>query len=162
MSCALNLCCTISSDVLQNMIHTNVPTRFGDYIPRIYHLIVPFFKVDWITQISLEIVKKKSQIPSSVKIIYQISPPPPDFPPGIVDQLSFLPFRCGGLQVVPEGGGAVAGGGAKQLLGQGWKFMSRSHCQKLCQWASWLLIGYTRVNNQSESSWQNSWHDCNS
>ena len=34
---------------------------------------------------------------------------------------------------------------------QGWKFMSRSHGQELGQQASWLLIGYTRVNNQSEA-----------
>ena len=27
------------------------------------------------------------------------------------------------------------------LGGQGWKFMSWSHCQELCQQASWLLIG---------------------
>ena len=33
---------------------------------------------------------------------------------------------------------------------QGWKFISYSHCQKLGQQASWLLISYTRVNNQSE------------
>ena len=32
---------------------------------------------------------------------------------------------------------------------QGRKFMSCSHFQELCQQASWLLIGYTRVNNQS-------------
>ena len=33
-------------------------------------------------------------------------------------------------------------------------------CQELCQQASWLLIGYTRVNNQSEArseSWPISW-----
>ena len=34
---------------------------------------------------------------------------------------------------------------------QGWKFMSCSQCQELCQQVSWLLIGCTRVNNQSES-----------
>ena len=34
---------------------------------------------------------------------------------------------------------------------QGWKFMSWSHCQGLGQQASWLMIGYTRVNNQSEA-----------
>ena len=34
---------------------------------------------------------------------------------------------------------------------QGWKFMSCSQCQDLGQQASWLLIGYTRVNNQSEA-----------
>ena len=33
----------------------------------------------------------------------------------------------------------------------GWKFMSRSHCQELGQQASWLLIGCTRVDNQSEA-----------
>ena len=32
------------------------------------------------------------------------------------------------------------------------KFMSCSHCQELCQQESWLLIGWTRVNNQSEAS----------
>ena len=31
---------------------------------------------------------------------------------------------------------------------QGWEFMSCSHCQELGQLASWLLISYTRVNNQ--------------
>ena len=36
-------------------------------------------------------------------------------------------------------------------LNQGWKFMSCSQCQELCQQASWLLIGCTRVNNQSEA-----------
>ena len=30
---------------------------------------------------------------------------------------------------------------------QGWKFMSCSHCQELCQPASWLLISFTRMNN---------------
>ena len=34
---------------------------------------------------------------------------------------------------------------------QGWKLMCCSHCQGLCQQASWLLIGCTRVNNQSEA-----------
>ena len=33
---------------------------------------------------------------------------------------------------------------------QGRNFLSCSHCQKLRQQASWLLIGCTRVNNQSE------------
>ena len=37
---------------------------------------------------------------------------------------------------------------------QGWKFMSCIHCQELCQQASWLLIGCTRVNNQSEARTQ--------
>ena len=32
---------------------------------------------------------------------------------------------------------------------QGWKFMSC--CQEMCQQASWLLIGCTRVDNQSEA-----------
>ena len=31
------------------------------------------------------------------------------------------------------------------------KFMSCTHCQEWGQQASWLLIGYTRVNNQSEA-----------
>ena len=47
----------------------------------------------------------------------------------------------------------------------GWKFMSCRHCQELCQPSSWLLIGSTRVNNQSEArsvSWHNSWRDYNS
>ena len=46
------------------------------------------------------------------------------------------------------------------ICSQGWKFMSFSHCQELGQQATWLLIGYTRVNNQSEArsaSWFNSW-----
>ena len=34
---------------------------------------------------------------------------------------------------------------------QGRKFMSCSHCQELGQQASWLLIGCTRVNSQSEA-----------
>ena len=34
---------------------------------------------------------------------------------------------------------------------QGWKFMSCGHCQEKGQQASWLLIGCTRVNNQSEA-----------
>ena len=32
----------------------------------------------------------------------------------------------------------------------GWKLMSCSRCQELCQQASWLLIGYTRVNSLYE------------
>ena len=31
---------------------------------------------------------------------------------------------------------------------QGWKFMSCCCCQELWQQSSWLLTGYTRVNNQ--------------
>ena len=34
---------------------------------------------------------------------------------------------------------------------QGWKFTSCSHCQELGQQVSWLLIGCTRVNDQSEA-----------
>ena len=34
---------------------------------------------------------------------------------------------------------------------QGWKLMSCCHCHELCQQVSWLLIGCTRVNNQSEA-----------
>ena len=41
--------------------------------------------------------------------------------------------------------------GHKVCVVQGWKFMSCSHCQELCQQASWLLIGCTRVNNQPEA-----------
>ena len=33
----------------------------------------------------------------------------------------------------------------------GRKFMSCNYCQELCQQASWFLINYTRVNNQSEA-----------
>ena len=43
---------------------------------------------------------------------------------------------------------------------QGWKFMSCRHCQELCQQASWLLLGCTRVNNQLEArivTWPDSW-----
>ena len=40
---------------------------------------------------------------------------------------------------------------ANTITGQGWKFMSCSHCQELVQQASWLLIGYPRVNIQSEA-----------
>ena len=45
-------------------------------------------------------------------------------------------------------------------LEQGWKFISCSQCQELGQPASCLLIGCTRVNDQSEAgsaSWPNSW-----
>ena len=38
-----------------------------------------------------------------------------------------------------------------ELERQGRKFMSCSDCQELGQQVSWLLIGYTRVNNQSET-----------
>ena len=34
---------------------------------------------------------------------------------------------------------------------QGRKLLNSSHCQELCQQAGWLLIGYIRVNNQSEA-----------
>ena len=34
---------------------------------------------------------------------------------------------------------------------QGWKFISCSHSQELCQQTSWFLIGCTGVNNQSEA-----------
>ena len=34
---------------------------------------------------------------------------------------------------------------------QGWKFMSCRHSQELGQQASWLVIGCTSVNNQSEA-----------
>ena len=34
------------------------------------------------------------------------------------------------------------------LVKQGWKFMSCSHCQELCQQPSWHLISCTRVDNQ--------------
>ena len=36
---------------------------------------------------------------------------------------------------------------AVEFDNQGWKFMSYSSCQELGQQASWLLIGYTGVNN---------------
>ena len=52
---------------------------------------------------------------------------------------------------------AVVGGRRRRL--QGWKFVSCRHCQELGQQASWLLIGCTRVINQSEARtarWQNS------
>ena len=45
---------------------------------------------------------------------------------------------------------------------QGRKLLSCSHCQGLGQQASWLLIGFSSVNDQSEArsaSWPNSWHD---
>ena len=34
---------------------------------------------------------------------------------------------------------------------KGWKFLGCSHCQALCQQASWLLIGCIRVNNHLEA-----------
>ena len=37
------------------------------------------------------------------------------------------------------------------MRAQGWKFMSCSHCQDLCQQVSWILIGYTSGNNQFRS-----------
>ena len=43
---------------------------------------------------------------------------------------------------------------------QGWKLMSCGHCLEFCQQVTWLLIGCTRVNNQSEArsaSWPNCW-----
>ena len=48
------------------------------------------------------------------------------------------------------------------LYNLGGKFMSFSHayCQELCQQASWLMIGWARVNDQSEArsaSWPYSW-----
>ena len=45
-----------------------------------------------------------------------------------------------------EGGGDGEGGGGQGQLGR--KLLSCCHCQELCQHASWLLIGYTRVSNQ--------------
>ena len=39
----------------------------------------------------------------------------------------------------------------KKVSEQGWKFSSCCHCQEFGQQASWLLIGCTRVNNQSEA-----------
>ena len=41
---------------------------------------------------------------------------------------------------------------------QEWKFMSCSHCQELRQQTRWLLIGCTRVNNQSEALDMNATH----
>ena len=38
------------------------------------------------------------------------------------------------------------------VYNQGRNLLSYSHGQALCQKASWLLIGCTRVNNQSEAS----------
>ena len=52
-----------------------------------------------------------------------------------------------GLDVGKEEGENVGQRGQKGLE---WKFVSCSHCQELGQQAGWLLIGYTRVNNQSE------------
>ena len=42
------------------------------------------------------------------------------------------------------------------LTHQGRKLMSCSHCQEMGQQASWLLIGYTRMKNQSEDNSANS------
>ena len=47
----------------------------------------------------------------------------------------------------------------RMLAALGWKFMSCSHCQELCQQASWLLIGSTRVINQSEEARSSSLHN---
>ena len=47
----------------------------------------------------------------------------------------------------------------EEFANQGWKFMTSSHCQELGQQARLLLIGCTRVNNQSEArtaGWPNS------
>ena len=44
-----------------------------------------------------------------------------------------------------------AGGMVQTVTFQGWKFMSCSRCQELGQQASWLLIGCTRGDNQSEA-----------
>ena len=40
---------------------------------------------------------------------------------------------------------------AKDPAIQGRNLLSCSHCQELCQQASWLLIGSPRVNNQSKA-----------
>ena len=50
--------------------------------------------------------------------------------------------------MVQDGEVSMAGDGANI---QGWKFMSCSHCQEVCQQVSWLLIGCTKVNNQSKA-----------
>ena len=39
----------------------------------------------------------------------------------------------------------------RKVCAQGWIFMSCSHCQEWCQQASWLMIGCTKVNDQSEA-----------
>ena len=44
-------------------------------------------------------------------------------------------------------GGDGFDGGRLPECRQGWKFMSGSHCQELCQQGSWLVIGWTRVKN---------------
>ena len=58
-----------------------------------------------------------------------------------VDCMQILVVR-GGLQMAVMGLSAYF---------QGLTFLSCSHCQELCQQASWLLIGCTRVNNQLEA-----------
>ena len=52
-----------------------------------------------------------------------------------------------GRRLKLENGGVVTAGQQQQ----GWKFLSCSQCEELGQQASWLLIGCTRVNNQSEA-----------
>ena len=64
--------------------------------------------------------------------------------PGSSGPFPPLPPRAADPLVPPH---VHAGGGG----GQGWKLMSRSHCQELGQQARWLLIGCSRVNKQSEA-----------
>ena len=53
------------------------------------------------------------------------------------------------LDVTPGGNNVVARLLEKTVRYLGWKFLSCSHFQEFCQQANWLLMGYTRVNNQS-------------
>ena len=62
-----------------------------------------------------------------------------------------LPSPLGGFTSIPDLLQPIQSPSPPPLLHQGWKFMSSSHGQELGQQVSWLLIGCTRVNNQSEA-----------
>ena len=47
MSCAVNFCRTISSDVLYDILFTDVPSRFGDYVLKNNHLHIHVFQTHW-------------------------------------------------------------------------------------------------------------------
>ena len=65
------------------------------------------------------------------------------------EALNLLPFSMILFRKKGKSAYSVFNPGCEAI--QGWKFMSYSHCQELGQQASWLLIGCTRVNNQSEA-----------
>ena len=91
---------------------------------------------------------------------YSVNYPPTDSlagtPPGHLAASGGVVTNDGDRQYY--GGGGAEERGTTSTVGrfedQGWKFMGCSHCQELCQQASWLLIGCTKVNDQSEAMGQ--------